>query len=260
MGIASRRTIEQWIGEGRITVDGQLATLGQRVGPDNRILLDGRPIRVLDVVQKRRVLIYHKPAGEVCTRSDPQGRATVFDKLPVLRGSRWITIGRLDFSTSGLLLLTTDGELANRLMHPSGEIEREYAVRILGKVSETMLAQLKQGVLLDDGPAHFDAIVDAGGEGANRWYHVILKEGRNREVRRMGSGGRQGQPPHPRALRQRHVATPPASRTRGRPGRGGDWLNFIAASDWNRRKTRKENLRHDPVAHRHIGVRQNAST
>jgi len=184
-GIASRRTIEQWIGESRITVDGQLATLGQRVGPDNRILLDGRPIRVLDVVQKRRVLIYHKPAGEVCTRSDPQGRATVFDKLPVLRGSRWITIGRLDFSTSGLLLLTTDGELANRLMHPSGEIEREYAVRILGKVSEAMLAQLRQGVLLDDGPAHFDAIVDAGGEGANRWYHVILKEGRNREVRRM---------------------------------------------------------------------------
>ncbi|MDP3773756.1 MAG: pseudouridine synthase [Gemmatimonadales bacterium] len=132
VGIASRRTIEQWIGESRITVDGQLATLGQRVGPDNRILLDGRPIRVLDVVQKRRVLIYHKPAGEVCTRSDPQGRATVFDKLPVLRGSRWITIGRLDFSTSGLLLFTTDGELANRLMHPSGEFEREYAVRILG--------------------------------------------------------------------------------------------------------------------------------
>ncbi len=184
-GLASRRTIEQWIGEGRITVDGQPATLGQRVETASRIALDGRVVRFADSAPRARVLVYHKPAGEVCTRTDPQGRPTVFDKLPVLRGSRWITIGRLDFNTSGLLLFTTDGELANRLMHPSSQIEREYAVRILGKVDEAMLARLKQGVMLEDGPAHFDAIVDAGGEGANRWYHVILKEGRNREVRRM---------------------------------------------------------------------------
>ena len=184
-GLASRRTIEQWIGEGRITVDGQPATLGQRVETASRIALDGRVVRFADSAPRARVLVYHKPAGEVCTRTDPQGRPTVFDKLPVLRGSRWITIGRLDFNTSGLLLFTTDGELANRLMHPSSQIEREYAVRILGKVDEAMLARLKQGVMLEDGPAHFDAIIDAGGEGANRWYHVILKEGRNREVRRM---------------------------------------------------------------------------
>lgn len=184
-GLGSRRQIERWIEEGRITIDGQPATLGARVTPHQALRVDGRMVPAHAIQPKPRILIYHKPEGEVCTRSDPQGRPTVFDKLPALRGARWIAVGRLDFNTSGLLLFTTDGELANRLMHPSREIEREYAVRVLGKINEEMLARLKQGVMLEDGPAHFDAIVDAGGTGANRWYHVTLKEGRNREVRRL---------------------------------------------------------------------------
>ena len=184
-GLGSRRLIERWIEEGRITIDGQPATLGARVTPHQMLRVDGRIVPAHAIQPKPRILIYHKPEGEVCTRSDPQGRPTVFDKLPVLRGARWIAVGRLDYNTSGLLLFTTDGELANRLMHPSREIEREYAVRVLGKVSEEMLARLKQGIMLEDGPAHFDTIVDAGGSGANHWYHVTLKEGRNREVRRM---------------------------------------------------------------------------
>jgi 23S rRNA pseudouridine2605 synthase len=184
-GLGSRRQIEGWIEDGRITVDGKPIKLGDRVEPHQKISLDGRVVPLARFAPKIRTLIYFKPEGEMCTSADPQGRPTVFDKLPKLRGARWISIGRLDFNTSGLLLLTTDGELAFRLMHPSHAIEREYAVRILGKVDETMLARLKQGVQLDDGPAHFDTIVDAGGTGANHWYHVTLKEGRQREVRRM---------------------------------------------------------------------------
>ena len=184
-GLGSRRQIERWIEEGRITVDGQPATLGARVTSDQALRVDGRSVSTRSFQAKPRLLIYHKPVGEVCTRSDPQGRPTVFEKLPKLRGARWINIGRLDFNTSGLLLFTTDGELANSLTHPSHEIEREYAVRVLGKVNDEMLARLKKGVMLEDGPAHFVSIVDAGGAGANHWYHVVLKEGRNREVRRL---------------------------------------------------------------------------
>jgi 23S rRNA pseudouridine2605 synthase len=184
-GLGSRRQIERWIEAGRLTVNGRSAVLGERVEEGSRIVLDGRPVPLTDIAPKARVLLYHKPEGEMCTRTDPQGRPTVFDKLPRLRHGRWISVGRLDFNTSGLLLLTTDGELAHRLMHPSHEVEREYAVRVLGPVDEAMLAHLKRGVRLEDGPARFDDIVDAGGTGANRWYHVVIKEGRNREVRRL---------------------------------------------------------------------------
>ncbi len=184
-GLGSRRQIERWIEEGRVTVDGQPATLGIRVTPEQKLRVDGRVIPMHVFGSKHRTMVYHKPAGEVCTRSDPEGRKTIFENLPRLRGARWISVGRLDYNTSGLLLLTTDGELANRLMHPSHEIEREYAVRVLGKVNDGVLEQLKQGVMLEDGPARFIGIVEAGGEGANRWYHVILKEGRKHEVRRL---------------------------------------------------------------------------
>jgi 23S rRNA pseudouridine2605 synthase len=178
--------MERWIEEGRIAVDGARATLGQRVEPGQTISIDGRPLSTGAALGGRqRTIIYHKPDGELCTRDDPAGRPTIFDRLPVLRNARWITVGRLDFNTQGLLLLTTDGELANRLMHPSREIEREYAVRVLGKVDETMLERLQAGIELEDGPARFDTIVDVGGEGANHWYHVTLKEGRQREVRRL---------------------------------------------------------------------------
>jgi 23S rRNA pseudouridine2605 synthase len=185
-GYGSRREIEAWISEGRVRVNSRIASLGDRVGERDRILVDGKRVPQARLKERRsRVLIYHKPVGEVCTRVDPEGRETIFAHLPRLVGGRWISIGRLDLNTSGLLLLTTDGELANRFMHPSHAIEREYAVRVLGKVDAAMLKRLQTGVELDDGPARFDAIADAGGDGANHWYHVILREGRNREVRRL---------------------------------------------------------------------------
>lgn len=185
-GYGSRREIEGWVAEGRITVNKQVAKLGDRVSERDDILIDGHPPQAHRLAgPKRRVLAYYKPEGQVCTRTDEQGRATIFDHLPNLRNGRWIAVGRLDISTLGLILLTTDGELAHRLMHPSSEVEREYAVRVLGEVTPEVLQALQQGVPLEDGMAHFDAIQEAGGTGANHWYHVVLKEGRNREVRRL---------------------------------------------------------------------------
>lgn len=185
-GYGSRRELEEWIKSGRIKVNNQVATLGDRVSETDRISVDGKPVQQARLKERRsRVLIYHKPIGEVCTRSDPEGRDTIFNHLPRLASGRWITIGRLDLNTSGLLLITTDGDLANRMMHPSHQVEREYAVRVLGEVTADMLKCLKEGVELDDGPAHFDVVARAGGDGANQWYHVILREGRNREVRRL---------------------------------------------------------------------------
>jgi 23S rRNA pseudouridine2605 synthase len=185
-GYGSRREIEEWIRAGRITVNDQPAVLGVTVSSKDLIRIDGRPITLAQTgTVAPRTMIYHKPAGELTTRKDEAGRPTVFDSLPRIRNGRWITVGRLDFNTSGLLLVTTDGELAHRLMHPSWEIEREYAVRILGKVDDQVLQRLLEGVMLDDGMAAFDSIQDAGGQGANHWYHVTVREGRNREVRRL---------------------------------------------------------------------------
>lgn len=185
-GFASRREVERWIADGRIKVNNQVAELGLRVIASDKIKVDNKLIHnPLRRKQSTRVIMYHKPVGEICTASDPEGRKTVFDSLPKLNRNRWIMIGRLDINTQGLLLFTNDGELANRLMHPSYEVEREYAVRILGEVTQDMLNQLKRGIELDDGPAKFDSIKFSGGSGVNQWYHVTLKEGRNREVRRM---------------------------------------------------------------------------
>lgn len=185
-GFGSRRHIESWIAEGRITVDGVQAVLGQKVSGTERITVDGKAVRVSSQKSFRpKGLIYHKPAGEICSRSDPEGRPTVFEKLPHLARGRWISVGRLDFQTSGLLLLTNDGELANRLMHPSTGLKREYAVRVLGEPSRETLRSLRRGVSLEDGKARFEVVEPAGGEGRNRWYKVVVSEGRNRIVRRV---------------------------------------------------------------------------
>jgi 23S rRNA pseudouridine2605 synthase len=187
-GLGSRRELERWIEAGRISVNGKIAKLGARVSDEDRMLVDGRPISIKKGYH--RFLLYNKPVGEICTRDDPEARPTVFDKLPKLKNQRWISVGRLDFNTAGLLLFTTDGDLANKLMHPSSNIDREYAVRVLGDVSKDALDKMLEGVLLEDGIYKFSDIQqrknaeDIDGK-ANQWFYVVLMEGKNREVRRL---------------------------------------------------------------------------
>lgn len=186
-GIGSRREMEEWISAGRVSVNGAVATLGMRVSEGDKVQVDGRHIRLQLQAEQTlpRILLYHKQEGEIVSRDDPKERANVFDALPKLRGQKWIAIGRLDFNTSGLLIFTTSGELANRLMHPRFEVEREYAVRVQGQMTPDQMHQMmKEGIELEDGLVRFEQLSDEGGEGFNHWYRLVLKEGRNRVVRR----------------------------------------------------------------------------
>ena len=186
MGLGSRRQMEEVIKAGRVSINQKPATIGDRVEQSDEIRVDGRLIKYKSEREKRRrVLAYYKPEGEICSANDPEGRTTVFERLPKLTHDRWIMVGRLDINSTGLLLFTNDGELAHRLMHPSNEIVREYAVRVLGELTPEMMKNLTDGVMLEDGLAKFEDIRQGGGEGVNKWYHVKLKEGRNREVRRL---------------------------------------------------------------------------
>lgn len=186
MGFGSRREVERWIKEGRIRINDTVAELGDRVHLRDKVEIDGRVVRLKSVEDHTtEVLLYHKPPNEICTRSDPEKRSTVFDRLPKVRGKRWISVGRLDLTTSGILLFTSNGVLASRLMHPSFQVEREYAVRLLGEVTPQIRERLLAGIDLKDGFAQFKSIREAGSKGVNRWYNVVICEGRNREVKRL---------------------------------------------------------------------------
>ena len=185
-GLASRREIEKWIVAGRITINGQLAVLGDRIDLTELICVDGKKVNLSNASKLTRIIIYNKPVGEVSTRDDPDGRKTIFNRLPIKKGERWVSVGRLDINTSGLMIFTNNGELANYLMHPSSNIEREYAVRVNGEVSDESLQILKEGVLLDDEIVRFSDIQKGrNSTGKNQWYYVVLMEGKNREVRRL---------------------------------------------------------------------------
>ncbi len=185
-GLGSRRELEAWIRAGRIQVNGRVACIGARVSGREAIAIDGRRVDLsCHRPQRTRVLLYNKPAGEICSRHDPEGRRTVFTKLPALNAGRWMSVGRLDMNSQGLLLFTNDGDLLHRLAHPSANIDREYAVRLLGEVTGEMMSRLKSGVFLEDGMARCTDVRFYGGEGANRWYHITIMEGRNREVHRL---------------------------------------------------------------------------
>lgn len=184
-GVASRRAVEQMIKDGRIRVNNEVAQLGVRVNEHDKIYIDGRVFSLKKTQSKTRVLLYHKPEGEICSRQDPEHERTVYDRLPRLQNARWLSIGRLDLNTSGLLLFTNDGDLANLMMHPSSTIEREYAIRVLGEVTNDLAQKLTEGIELDDGLARFEHIVSVGGDGVNKWYHAVVMEGRNRVVRRL---------------------------------------------------------------------------
>lgn len=184
-GLGSRRLMEEWIGEGKVTVNGAVATIGARVGPADLVRIGRKVIRWPGTGRVPRVLLYHKPEGEIVSHDDPQGRTSVFDQLPSLRGAKWLAVGRLDYNTSGLLIFTTSGELANRMMHPRFAVEREYAVRIVGQLTSAQIERLTSGIELSDGPAACLSVEDEGGEGTNHWYRIVLREGRNRVVRRL---------------------------------------------------------------------------